>query len=177
MTNTPEFSREVGVRSLPRGGKTVAIDANAEERAALARRFGLIALDDLRAKLTLTPGRGDTVLVGGTLSAAVVQRCVVTLEPLPAVIEDEIEAVFADGEDSHDVPEIEVDPMAAEVEPLVGGRIDLGELVAQHLSLALDPYPRSPDAPPPPAEEPETPVARRNPFAVLKGGADDGSDA
>lgn len=169
---TPEFSRVVGVNTLPRGGRTVAIEADEAERTALARRFDLLALDELKARLTLTPGRGDTVVVTGTLTAAVVQRCVVTLDPVPAAVEDEVEAVFADAA-GRDEAEIEVDPLAAEVEPLADGRIDLGELAAQHLSLALDPYPRSPDAPEPAAEAPEAGTETRRPFAVLKGGGDD----
>lgn len=170
---TPEFSRPVGVNTLPRGGRTIAIEADEAERAALARRFGLLALDDFKARLTLTAGRGDTVVVTGTLTAAVVQRCVVTLDPVPAAVEDEIEAVFADAA-GRDEAEIEVDPLAAEAEPLVDGRIDLGELAAQHLSLALDPYPRAPDAPEPAAEPPQAGPETRRPFAVLKGGAKDG---
>ena len=173
-TPAPEFSRPVGVNTLPRGGRTVAIEADEAERAALARRFDLLALDELRVRFTLTPGRGDTVVVAGTLNAAVVQRCVVTLDPVPAAVEDEIEAVFADAA-GRDEAEIEVDPLAAEVEPLIDGRIDLGELAAQHLSLALDPYPRSPDAPEPAAEPPEVEPETRRPFAVLKGDGKDGT--
>lgn len=169
---TPEFSRPVGVNTLPRGGRTIAIEADEAERAALAKRFDLLALDAFKARLTLAPGRGDTVVVTGALVAAVVQRCVVTLDPVPATVEDEIEAVFA-AEDGRDEAEVEVDPLAAEVEPLVDGRIDLGELAAQHLSLALDPYPRSPDAPEPVAEPPEGEAETRRPFAVLKGARDD----
>jgi uncharacterized metal-binding protein YceD (DUF177 family) len=169
---TPEFSRVVGVNTLPRGGRTIAIEADEAERAGLARRFDLLALDALQARLTLTPGRGDTVVVTGTLTAAVVQRCVVTLDPVPAAVEDEIEAVFAAAA-GRDESEIEVDPLAAEVEPLADGRIDLGELAAQHLSLALDPYPRAPDAPEPTAEPPKGEPETRRPFAVLKGGGDD----
>ena len=169
---TPEFSRVVGVNTLPRGGRTIAIEADEAERAALARRFDLLALDALQARLTLTPGRGDTVVVTGTLTAAVVQRCVVTLDPVPDAVEDEIEAVFAEAA-GRDEAEIEVDPLAAEVEPLADGRIDLGELAAQHLSLALDPYPRAPDAPEPAAEPPQAETETRRPFAVLKGGGDD----
>ena len=44
-------------------------------------------------------------------------------------------------------------------EPIRAGRMELGELVAQHLSLALDPYPRKPGAELPaevvPPDEPE----------------------
>jgi uncharacterized metal-binding protein YceD (DUF177 family) len=169
---TPEFSRVVGVNTLPRGGRTIAIEADEAERAGLARRFDLLALDALQARLTLTPGRGDTVVVTGTLTAAVVQRCVVTLDPVPAAVEDEVEAVFAHAA-GRDEAEVEVDPLAAEVEPLADGRIDLGELTAQHLLLALDPYPRSPDAPEPAAELPEGETKTRRPFAVLKGGGGD----
>ncbi|WP_343713001.1 DUF177 domain-containing protein [Inquilinus sp.] len=169
---TPEFSRPIRVNTLPRDGRTIAIEADEAERAALARRFDLLALDEFKARFTLTQGRGDTVVVAGTLAAAVVQRCVVTLDPVPATVEDEIEAVFA-ARDGRDEAEVEVDPLAAEVEPLVDGRIDLGELAAQHLSLALDPYPRSPDAPEPATEPPEPGTETRRPFAVLKGGATD----
>ena len=172
---TPEFSRPVGVNTLPRGGRTIAIEADEAERTALARRFDLLALDQLKARLTLTPGRGDTVVVTGALTAAVVQRCVVTLDPVPAAVEDEIEAVFAEAA-GRDEAEIEVDPLAAEAEPLVDHRIDLGELAAQHLSLALDPYPRSPDAPEPAPEPPQAEAETRRPFAVLKGHDDDVTD-
>ncbi|MGK9169709.1 DUF177 domain-containing protein [Inquilinus limosus] len=175
MTPTPEFSRMVGVNTLPRGGRTIAIEADEAERTALARRFDLLALDEFKARFTLTPGRGDTVVVTGTLNAAVVQRCVVTLDPVPGTVEDEIEAVFADAT-GRDEAEVEVDPLAAEVEPLADGRIDLGELAAQHLSLALDPYPRSPDAPEPAAEPPEGEMGTRRPFAVLKGSGTDKAD-
>jgi uncharacterized metal-binding protein YceD (DUF177 family) len=164
----PEFSRPVGVNTLPRDGRTIAIEADEAERAALARRFDLLALDELKARFTLTEGRGDTVVVAGTLTASVVQRCVVTLDPVAATVEDEIEAVFAHAA-GRDEAEVEVDPLAAEAEPLVDGRIDLGELAAQHLSLALDPYPRSPDAPEPAAEPPVSEAETRRPFAVLKG--------
>jgi uncharacterized metal-binding protein YceD (DUF177 family) len=175
MTPALEFSRLVGVNTLPRAGRTIAIEADEAERAALARRFDLIALDALTARFTLTPGRGDTVVVAGSLQAAVVQRCVVTLDPVPATVEDEIEAIFADTAGRSEA-EIEVDPLAAEIEPLVDGRIDLGELAAQHLSLALDPYPRSPDAPEPVDEPPEAGTETRRPFAVLKGGGSETED-
>jgi hypothetical protein len=39
-----------------------------------------------------------------------------------------------------------IDPLADEPEPLEGDRIDLGEIVAEELALAIDPYPRAPGA-------------------------------
>ncbi|MGH6890961.1 MAG: hypothetical protein ACREEP_01765, partial [Dongiaceae bacterium] len=56
---------------------------------------------------------------------------------------------------------------------VMDGWIDLGELAAEQLGLAIDPYPRKPDAQIPaewtaePASEP--PAAKRpNPFAALE---------
>ena len=72
------------------------------------------------------------------------------------------------------VTDLELDAEAAEApEPAPGGWIDLGELAAEQLGLALDPYPRKPDAEVPAewkAEPVEEPVAaeRPNPFAILE---------
>ena len=49
-------------------------------------------------------------------------------------------------EDSAD-SEVEVLAEGDEAEPLPADGIDVSELVAEHLALFLDPYPRHPDAP------------------------------
>jgi len=66
------------------------------------------------------------------------------------------------------------------IEPLIGDSIDIGEAVAQQLSVAMDPYPRAVGAQSSTAsakaglvegDEAGAPMARRNPFdalAVLK---------
>jgi len=41
--------------------------------------------------------------------------------------------------------DIVLDGESDPVEPLEGGRIDIGEAVAQQLSLSLDPFPRAPE--------------------------------
>ncbi|MEM6491718.1 MAG: DUF177 domain-containing protein, partial [Pseudomonadota bacterium] len=51
-------------------------------------------------------------------------------------------------------------------EPVDGDAIDLGELAAQALSLALDPHPRAPDAPDD-ASYAEADSAPPSPFAKL----------
>ena len=72
------------------------------------------------------------------------------------------------------VTDLELDAEAADApEPAPDGLIDLGELAAEQLGLALDPYPRKPDAAVPAewkAEPVVEPVAdeRPNPFAVLE---------
>ena len=85
-------------------------------------------------------------LARGRFAATVVQQCVVTLEPVTNRVEGEIAQRFAPDVEP-DTAEIAFDALAEEPpEPLSGGAAELGELVVEHLALALDPYPRAPGA-------------------------------
>ena len=168
-----EFSRSLALDRIGTTQHREEIAATEKERADLARRFDLIALDSLTAGFTLKRVRRDLVRVKGRVSADLVQACVVTLDPLPARIDERFEVDFLEGEQPA-VADLELDAEAAEApEPAPNGWIDLGELAAEQLGLALDPYPRKPDAEVPgewkaePAAEP--PAAERiNPFATLE---------
>ncbi|SMF43411.1 Uncharacterized metal-binding protein YceD, DUF177 family [Tistlia consotensis] len=141
-----EFSRPFNLRELGERPVRREVEADAHERAALAERFGLIGLERLVGELTLRRLRGGSVVrVTGRLSAAATQRCVVTLGPVPAVLDEGFELDFqpAGGQDA---AEVVLDAEVDEPEPLEGDRLDLGELVAQQFALALDPYPRAPGA-------------------------------
>jgi Predicted metal-binding, possibly nucleic acid-binding protein len=145
----PEFSRIVRADTVQRDGEVVqTIEATPAERHALAERFELEAIDRLTATIRLRAVRGgQMVRVAGELEADVVQTCVVTLEPVPAHVEESFGALFApESMVPKDEDEIEIDPNVAEEdlpEAMINGRIDIGELTAQHLSLALDPYPHA----------------------------------
>ena len=71
-------------------------------------------------------------------SAEVEQVCVVTLEPFRSQVSDEVERYFLPGASEADA--------SADVDPFSDGVIELGEVVVESLSLALDPYPRKPGA-------------------------------
>lgn len=136
-----EFSVPVRLEDIGDDGTICDIAADADERAALARRFGLVSLDRLDAHIELKWIEADDVLeLSGTLSADVVQTCVVTLDPVASTVEAPIELLFArDLDAAGDL----IDP--EEAEPLEGNEIDVGEIAAEELSLSLDPYPRRPD--------------------------------
>lgn len=148
----PEFSRRFLIDALP-ARRTVSLEATPAERQALARRFDLIRLDSLKATLQLRKIQGGARLqVRGTLEGQGFQTCVVSLEPVAAVITESFTVLFSllpaapDGDLSrlYDVTLTGNDLDDDSPEPLdEEGRIDLGELVAQHFSLALDPYPRA----------------------------------
>jgi uncharacterized protein len=130
------------------GGASEHLVANDGERAALAARLGLVKLLALEAALDLRVWRGCGLEVEGVLKARVVQTCVVSLEPLESAIEAPIHAQYLPATmipaDSPDAAEAVLDPLAAEPPELIpeDGRLDLGELVTQHLAVGLDPYPR-----------------------------------
>ncbi|MFP3943824.1 MAG: YceD family protein [Alphaproteobacteria bacterium] len=169
MTETVlEFSRRVPVRDLPEDGREYRFEATPEERAAIAGRLGIIAVEALEVRFTLTP-EGTGALARGAFEAEVVQECVVTLEPVTGRAGGEIVQRFmpVDGARAGET-EIEVDALAEDPpEPLVRGAAELGELVVEHLALALDPYPRRPGAQ---AELPhEEAGGAATPFAKLRG--------
>ncbi len=139
-----ELSRPLQVDRVPTGGVSEHIVASPEERAALARRFGLLALPRLEAKLDVDRAEGKMFNVTGKLFADVSQACVVTLEPVEAHVSDTIDVLFAPphlAQNDRDGALMDLGD-AEPPEPIEGGVIDLGELVAQHLAMALDPYPR-----------------------------------
>lgn len=144
----PEFSRRVDISGLGAGVRSAEIEADADERAALAARFELRALERLSATVQLArAGARGAVRLRARLTADVVQTCVVTVIPVPARIEETIELLFVPAEKSAACREVVIDAVGEDPpEPLMDNVIDVGEVVAEYLALALDPYPRAGDA-------------------------------
>lgn len=143
LSPKPEFTRRVDVDRLRGGGERLELAASASECLALARRFGILALERLQCEVHLRPMPGGFVRLTAILSAEVVQSCVITLEPIPNTVSEEFTVIFghSGGEPQG---EVVMSGEAEIVEPLDDGMIDIGEVVAQQLSLALDPYPHKP---------------------------------
>ena len=143
---TPEFSRPMRADQVRRMPGAVHVAADAAERAALAQRFGLAALDRLGADDVLTEEAG-AILARGRLRAALAQPCVATAEPVPETIDTDFTLRFvvegaAMGEDE----ELELDAEDVDTIGYDGQQIDMGEAVAETMALAMTPYPRSPQA-------------------------------
>lgn len=163
------------------------ISASPQERKDLANRFDLPAIERLEARISLRREEGTHVIYAkGWLEADIVQNCVVTDEEIKSQIKDEFDAWYEDAEQDvvslqkirrerqssgHD-NETEMPDERSEPEAIVDGRIDLGELVAQYLSLGINPYPTKKglvlkDEAPAVLSEDDASL-RRNPFAALK---------
>jgi uncharacterized metal-binding protein YceD (DUF177 family) len=162
----PEFSRHQILTDLPQAGVEDHLEASPAECAALAERYGIEGLKHFRALFTRKPYPGGGLLISGSLKAEPVQLCIVSLEPVIERLDKPFTLVVLppDGtlsEDPDGPDEIQADAT---------GHFDLGEALAEELSLSLNPYPRQAGAhlPLPPEEDveaAETPP--RNPFAKL----------
>jgi len=162
--SVPEFSRPIHAQEVGSRTRRHELQADIAERAALAARFDLIALELLTAAIDVVR-EADGVHVTGQIEASGAQACVATGEPVPFVLQAPLalrllESVAADAE-------LELDAEDLDTEPLTGDIIDLGEWAAQALALALDPYPRSTLPAPGVLSEDEATKAL-SPFAVLK---------
>ena len=130
-------------------GLIVEIEFDDAEREALKRRLDLLALERLTAALRFAPAdeAEGAIRVSGAILARLAQRCVVTLEPVPLTLGESISVLYVPVPEDSTEHEIEVLAEGEEAEPLPPDGIDAGEVVAEHLALFLDPYPRHPDAP------------------------------
>ena len=162
----------VAVAQIPETGLHRDIEADPAIRHAIADVGGLREVLSAQASFDVTPKSGGRFHVSGQVRARVGQTCVVTLDPMESDIDEAIDLIFA--------PPEQVPQMAALVdeaehsdgetpdppEPIENGIIDLGRLATDALYLAIDPYPRKPDAVFEPLIEAVDP--EDHPFAALK---------
>ncbi|PCJ71462.1 MAG: hypothetical protein COA62_02380 [Rhodobiaceae bacterium] len=145
--STPSgFSRVVLRDDVPAAGLRLKLDADSAACAVVAERLGLLSIDSLSTQVEVFPWRKMGLTVEGTFSADVTQACVVSLEPVQASLSQTFvlryRPLVLEGEGNR---EVAVNPLEDEPENLPEAGIDLGEIVAEQLVLALDPYPKAPE--------------------------------
>lgn len=175
---TPEFSRPIALDRVGLKERTYEIEASEAECAALAERLGVLAVKNFAAAIRLRlTGGGKIVRLSGRIKAELRQTCVVTLEPMDLAVEEEFSRLYS-VEAADEMSEVVIEVDEDVPDPVEDGQIDMGEAAAEHLALAMDPFPRSPGAAftPPPEEPPgstrtrsEQPEEKPSPFAALAG--------
>jgi hypothetical protein len=168
-TSTPPWSVPVVAAEVPDTGRSLELAPDEAQRKAIAAAAGLLELPRLATTFDLTRHGADSLRVAGHVSATVIQRCVVTLEPVENEIEEDVDLLFQPpqaevpialaGDTGHQGADAQEPP-----EVLHGGVVDLGAVAIEFLMLGLDPYPRKPGAvfEAPPAGDPAS-----HPFAAL----------
>ena len=143
----PELERIVDLDRMGNKGTAVEIVASDSERAALAKRFGFLGLPAFSARVTVDRRPGGQVVVEGRLKGRLVQACILSLEPVMQELDDAFRLVFAENladERDPESGEAVLNAQADAPEPLEGNLLDVGEIIAEQLSLTADPYPRRP---------------------------------
>jgi len=163
MTDSkPEFSRVVPLARLGSAPFWQKIEATPSERERLSRRFDLVALNRLTAAVELRRQGDELIVLEAALDAAFVQSCAVTLEPVAGSLSNSFVLIYGPAEAEHQETGSLIDE--AVFEPLNGDVIDIGEAVAQELSLLLPVFPQDLDA----TIDAESPVQlTESPFAPL----------
>ena len=153
-----------------RRGMSVELVADEAHRKTIAEGFGMISLDALTAKITLTETKGikPVVHLHLDLRGDVTQECGASLEafshPISTTLDlDLIQAADVDDE-VKEIGEAELSLNDLDEPDVIhGGQIDLGQYVIEALGEAYDPFARKPGVV---FEEPE-PEKEPSPFAVL----------
>ncbi len=150
----------IEVATLSDDEERMTFSATDAERTALAGRLGIVALEALEAEAFVRAIGGAKEAQGArarvTFHASVVQSSVVTLEPVTSRIDESFEVEFlprpeaeAPGKEAknrgeEDGSEFEGTALDAPEPPgeVINGWFDLGDMIVEYLSLAIDPYPR-----------------------------------
>ncbi|WP_282950189.1 MULTISPECIES: DUF177 domain-containing protein [unclassified Sphingopyxis] len=165
--SAPEFSHVVTLAEAAQG-RTMRLEADEAVRAAIAKRLDLVALDRFVVTAEVRAVAGG-MAAKGEIEAAVVQGCAATALPVPAKLTEPFDLRFLTGAEPVVDPdeEIEISDGDCDILPLEDDRVDIGEAAVQTLSLALDPFPRHPDADGILAEKGVLREEQAGPFAAL----------
>jgi uncharacterized metal-binding protein YceD (DUF177 family) len=171
------FSYPVKVGNISANPVVVTISADAEELAGLARLWSVLEVKALTAAFEVKRWKRDGIRVKGRVTADIVQACVVSLDPVEFHIDEPVEVVFVpEGSKLARMPvaveggEMVLDPEGPDApEIFTGDTIDAGMVAAEHVALAIDPYPRKTDiAFTGHIESTDKDDRKPSPFAVLK---------
>ena len=170
------LDKKVSLDKLMSEPQTFYIAASDEDRQQGAERLGLLAIESLTASGSIKKGgKGIRAKILADLSADIIQPSVVSLEPVPAVVNTQIELELVSEKEAgiRDADELYLDPDAAEYDVLTEDLVPIGEIILQTLAMEMDPYPRAAGetvildgVQGVSANEPES--KRPNPFAILK---------
>lgn len=149
MSKSYDLSLTVPAADVSTDIREYNIKATDAQMNELVNRFKIISLSQLNAMVQLSALKEhDGFLVKGHISAKLEQQCIVSLKPVSEDIDEpfELMLVAPDVAEKFDEDEVYLDPEAPDYDAFEGGKIEIGEIIAQTVSVMMDPYPRRGDA-------------------------------
>ena len=179
----PVWSALLVVNEVPPQGLDTILEADSSVCEKLADLNGLQSLARVTAKLHAARRGKEGLHVTGEVRARATQVCVVALEPFKTEIVEPVDVEFEPARgprparaepDRVSRRRRDARPPAQEYEEgmedldapdeIVNGKVDLGAVACEFLTLGIDPYPRKPGVA---FEEPKPAGAKVSPFARL----------
>lgn len=149
MNISPEFTRPLDLEKKTKREEWQIFSASPEECEKLARRYGVVSLENVSGRYRVIHPEKEMPLLRRLdvfFEAIAVQYCRVSLEEVEEKIENNfsIQLILPKSARAKvENKEIDFDFEEDDREILSSSEIDVGEYVAQYLSLSLSPYPRS----------------------------------
>lgn len=160
-----EFSRPLDLEHICSDKGHQHISATPEECLNLAKRFGIRAINRFSCRVSVVECQGHLggYDLEGVVEAEITQSCIATLEDVPQEIQTNFSVLVLEPSKQKELYPGQEDE--EDIEFLEDGVLDVGEIAAQYLALAIDPFPRSSSAP----EKLNTSVEdKQSPFSVLE---------
>jgi uncharacterized metal-binding protein YceD (DUF177 family) len=137
-----EFSCIIDLEHILHNQGCYSVDASLFQREALSKRFSIKSIELFSVNIEVSKNAVDTrgYFISGNLSAKITQKSIVSLQDVPENIDlDFAVRVFDRGYQEHILEEQENEQ---DIELSDDDKIDIGEIAAQYLLLAINPYPR-----------------------------------
>lgn len=140
-----EFSIPFKVDELGPNPKKIHFDASEKERADLSLRFGLVSMSYLKGTVELKRLSGKKIELKAAASTKIVQTCVVSLKPITSKLDVSFRRVYGSPQvNQNHSEEVVLDlEQADDLDPIIGGIIEIGEAISEELGLEIDPFPRA----------------------------------
>lgn len=152
IENFNEFSRVFNLDLVEKKATEEQIEATREECHLLAKRFSIIDVVSLNASCVLKRRKQKEVgdfLLSINMEAEIVQGCVMTLKNVHESIHESFSIIFQINsikcDKNDECKEVFFNIDDEDIEYIEDKEIDLGEYVAEYLSLYMNAYPRQSD--------------------------------
>lgn len=146
------LSYPVSVAHVPTKGIPLKIEANEKERALLAQNHELQSVHSFSADILITQWKKDGIKVRGHIEAQITQTCIATLEPINAMVSEDLDTIFVPEHSRlarirlDESGEMLIDAEGPDIpETFTGDVIDIWAVIEEFFELAIDPYPRKSD--------------------------------
>ena len=139
------FSAVISRKELPKGAVNLICKATNDELEEITKQLDVLKITYLQASITMEHDDDGAIFMKGDLKGNVTQACVITLAPVNQELNVPLHIKLYPPK-TPQTPLNDYLFLDFDEEYLEKDEIFIGDLLAQYAALALDPYPRHPEA-------------------------------